>query len=248
MSSVLETSQIITASLQAPGAYREATELEIMKEYLPLDGATVLELGCGRAWMTRRMAEDFPVARIVATEVDQIQHEKNMMITDLPTVEFKYGGMQQIDLPDGSVDIVTMLKSLHHVPQNLMKQGFDEVFRVLKPGGVAYISEPVYAGDFNEIMSLFNDEKIVREQAFSALCEAIEKGAFEHAAEVFFESPGQFDNWDAFEDRMLNVTHTKHSIDAELYQRIKAAFMEHMTSSGAFFKKPSRVDLLRKPA
>ena len=57
-------------------AHREATELQIIAETLPLDEARVLELGCGRAWMTRRIAEDFAVARVIATEVDRIQHQK----------------------------------------------------------------------------------------------------------------------------------------------------------------------------
>jgi len=239
--------QIKSCRIHDANAYIEATELELMQRLLPLENALIVELGCGRAWMTRRMAEDFPVARIVATEVDRIQHEKNLAIDDLPKVEFKFGGMQQIDLDDGSVDIVVMLKSLHHVPLVLMDQGFAEIHRVLKPGGLAYISEPVYAGDFNEILRLFNDEKEVREAAFSAVMRTLASGAFELLDEIFFESPGSYASWEEFEDRMLKVTHSNHEIDNELYARIKAAFMQHMTVDGAFFKKPSRVDLLRKP-
>lgn len=239
--------QLKTMRMHDAAANFEATELEVMKKVLPLQDAVVLELGCGRAWMTRRMAEDFPLKRIVATEVDRIQHEKNLLINDLPAVDFKYGGMQAIDLEDSSVDIVVMLKSLHHVPVEVMGQGFAEIHRVLKPGGSAYISEPVYAGEFNEIMRLFNDERQVREQAFAAVCWAVMgSGGYKLEDEIFFESPGRYDSWEEFEDRMLKVTHTKHEINAELYQQIKAAFLQHMTPKGAFFKKPSRVDLLRK--
>jgi len=236
----------ITARLHNDGVYTEAVELDVMRKVLPLRDATILELGCGRAWMTRRMAENFKPARIVATEVDRIQHERNLTIDDLPMVEFQNGGMQEIDLEDNSVDIVVMLKSLHHVPAELMDQGFVEIHRVLKPGGLAYISEPVYAGELNEIMRLFNDEKKVRKLAFEAVCRALEGGGFRLEDEIFFESPGSYRTWEEFENRMLKVTHTKHEIDPELYRRIKAAFMRHMTPDGAFFKKPSRVDLLRK--
>lgn len=239
--------QINSCRIHDPDAYFAATELEVMRKLLPMENAVVLELGCGRAWMTRRMAEDFSVQRIVATEVDRIQHEKNLAIDDLPKVAFQYGGMQEIALDDASIDIVVMLKSLHHVPLELMARGFAELRRVLKPGGLAYISEPVYAGDFNEIMSLFNDEKRVREAAFNAVMRVLESGEFELVDEIFFESPGRFASWEEFEDRMLKVTHTQHEIDDDLYRRIKEAFMCHMTPDGAFFKKPSRVDLLRKP-
>ncbi len=230
-----------------PDRYRTSTELDVMAELLPLEGARVLELGCGRAWMTRYLAENHAIAHIVATEVDRIQHQKNLGISDLPNVSFVFGGAESISQPDASIDIVLMLKSLHHVPVELMESAFVEISRVLKPGGVAYISEPVYGGEFNEILRLFNDEKIVREAAFEAIKDALESGMLESAAEYFFESPGHYADWKDFEQRMLNVTHTDHAIDADLYARIKAAFMQHMEADGAHFMRPSRVNLLRKP-
>lgn len=231
----------------SPHPRRQASELEIIAETLPLAGARVLELGCGKAWMTRRIAEDFAVAQLVATEVDRIQHEKNLRITDLPQIEFRYGGAQAIALPAASVDVVLMLKSLHHVPMDLMDQALEEIHRVLTPGGLAYISEPVYAGAFNDILRLFNDEKRVREAAFAAVRRSVEQGAFGLAAEIFFDAPGHYRDWSDFEQRLLKVTHTRHDIDDVLYQRIKSAFAAHLGPDGAHFLRPSRVDLLRKP-
>ena len=234
--------------LHDPDAYRDAEELEIMAEVLPLRDRRVLELGCGRAWMTRRMSERFQPREIIATEVDRIQHEKNLQLDDLPNVRFVYGGAEAIDLEDASVDVVLMLKSLHHVPRERMDDALREIARVLRPGGLAYISEPVYHGPFNDIMRLFHDEKEVRELAFAALQRAVADGTFELVDEIFFNAPGQFRDFDEFDRRMLQVTHTEHRIDPELYQRIRAAFERHMTDDGAHFLKPSRVDLLRKPA
>ncbi len=48
-----------------------------------------------------------------------------------------YGSAADIEQPDASVDIVIMLKSLHHVPISLMDQALTEIARVLKPGGLA---------------------------------------------------------------------------------------------------------------
>ena len=231
-----------------PEAYRNATELEIMETCLPLENAQVVELGCGRAWMTRQMSERFGPAHILATEVDRIQHEKNLLIDDLPRVSFHYGGAEAIDRKKNSSDIVIMLKSLHHVPAELMDQALQEIARVLKPGGLAYISEPVYRGDFNDILKLFHDEKEVRELAFSAVQRAVEAGKLELVEQIFFNSPGHYQDFDEFDRRMLQVTHTEHRIDDRLYQEIKSAFEVHMTDQGADFLKPSRVDLLRKPA
>jgi SAM-dependent methyltransferase len=54
-----------------------------------------------------------------------------------------------------------MFKSLHHVPPELMEPSMHEIRRVLKQGGLVYISEPVFAGDFNDILRLFHDEQKV---------------------------------------------------------------------------------------
>ncbi len=231
--------------LIAQNGYPEATELQMLERLLPLAGASLLELGCGRAWMTRQIAERFPVRQIIATEVDAIQHAKNLELAPLEKIRFVEGGMEAIPLPDASVNIAIMLKSLHHVPLKLMDQGFRELHRVLKPGGLAYISEPVYEGELNGIMRLFHDECEVREAAFSATLRAADQGLFRHQAQHFFAAPGHYPDWESFEQRMLNVTHTEHQIDPELYQRIKRAFCAHLGEDGAHFMKPSRVDLLR---
>ena len=50
-----------------------------------------------------------------------------------PNVEFKLGKIENIDLPDNSVDVVISNCVLNLVPEK--KTAFEEVWRVLKPGG-----------------------------------------------------------------------------------------------------------------
>jgi SAM-dependent methyltransferase len=235
--------------LQPEGELPVSSDMELIARYLPLDGSRLLELGCGRALTTRRLAESFPIGELIATEVDRIQHHKNLQITDLPRVTFQYGGAEAIDQPEASIDAVIMLKSLHHVPVGLMAQGLREIHRVLKPGGLAYISEPVYAGDFNDILRLFNDEQRVRQAAFDAVRDAVASGLFELAEEVFFDGVSRFQGFAEFEERILGATHSEFAIDAALYARIKASFEAHLGRDGAAeFRNPHRVDLLRRPA
>ena len=233
--------------LNDPTAYQTATELEIIKDLLDLQNASVLELGCGNAQTTRQLADKLAPAHITATEVDRIQFEKNLGIIDQPNISFRFGGAESIDDPDGTYDLVFMFKSLHHVPGELLGQSLREIHRVLKPGGSAYISEPVYWGEFNEVMRLIHDEKRVREMAFGSLKESVDSGLFELGKEVFFQVPGTYETWEIFEDRFIKITHTKLDIDAARYEQIKEAFLKHMTPTGAHFLKPHRVDLLRKP-
>lgn len=230
-----------------PNASQVSSDFEQIALHLPINGGQVLELGCGAARMTHQVAEQLKPARLIATEVDRIQHEKNLRLTDLPRVEFLLAGAEQIPLDDESVDAVIMLKSLHHVPVELMDQALREITRVLRPGGLAYLSEPIYRGQFNDIMRLFHDEKQVRRAAFEAVEQAVNQGLLQLRQQLFFNSPSEFADFDEFDCRMFQATHTRHQVSPQLRQRIEQAFNRHMTDSGARFFNPTRVDLLEKP-
>lgn len=224
-----------------------ATDMELIAQLLPLPGARILELGCGAAFTTRRIAEDTAVAEIIATEVDQIQHAKNLAIGDLPKVRFMYAGMEALDLADASIDGVIMLKSLHHVPREIMDAGFVEVARVLRPGGLMYISEPVYAGAFNEILRLFNDEQQVRIAAFTAIERAVQGELFALETEVHFNSISRFQGFEDFERRILGATHSNFDVDPATYAEVKGRFLPRIGGDGiAEFHNPMRVDVLRR--
>lgn len=221
-------------------------EPEIYNRLLPLDGKHILELGCGSAEITRNIASSGTGRSVTALEVDEIAHEKNLLISDLPNVTFGLSGAQDIPLQDASVDVVFMFKSLHHVPLELMYPSMQEIRRVLKPGGLAYISEPVFSGDFNEILRLFHDEQKVREAAFEVLVKAVDDGLFNLIEETFFNSPMRFENFAEFEENTIKATHSYHSLDDELYQLVKQRFEQHVGPDGAHFLMPMRVDLLQK--
>ena len=227
-----------------PQAKLVANEADILDQLLHLEGATVLELGCGKAEKTRIVAQK--AAAVLALEVDEIQLTKNLTITGLPNVCFAHGGAEKIPAADANFDIVLMFKSLHHVPTELMDSVFAEIRRVLKPGGVAYISEPVYAGDFNEILKLFHDEKAVREAAFAAEQRAVASGRLALASQKFFLQPMHFADFGQFDEQVLKVTHTEHNLSAKTLEKVRSKFNGHKTREGATFHMPIRVDILGK--
>ena len=235
--------------LQESGLLTLATDMEVLSAYLDLkDGDRLLELGCGAAQITRELAESHPGLEILATEVDEIQHRKNVQIDDLPNVTFLFGGAQEIALADASVDHVIMLKSLHHVPGALLPRSLEEVHRVLKPGGRAYLSEPIATGPFNDILRLFHNETEVRRNAFDAIQAVVTSGRFELLEQIFFNELRIFEGFADFSDQILAITHTHFEIDEPLLARIKSAFEEHLDQRGlAEFHAPQRVDLLRRP-
>lgn len=233
--------------IQVPDDGAVGTLREICEGLLPLEGARVLELGCGKAELTRQIAGSARGVSIVAMEVDRVQHALNLEITDLPNVRFEFGGAENIPAPDGAFDIVLMFKSLHHVPVEHLDRALREIHRVLRPGGFACLAEPVAAGDFNDLMSLFHDEQAVRREAFAAIRRAVAGGRFELLQERFFQAPVWFRDFADFESRTINVTHTEHRLTREQRARVEQRFAGNLTPEGALFHQQMRVDLLRKP-
>ena len=227
---------------------RSCPEAEIYNQLLALDDKHILELGCGSAVITRDIASAGRNRRITALEVDEVAHAKNIQVTDLPNVSFGLAGAQAIPLADATVDVVLMFKSLHHVPVDQMDAAMREIKRVLKPGGLAYISEPVFSGAFNDILRLFHDESKVRAAAFETVKRAVAEGLFDLVEEVFFNSPVKFEDYTDFENKILKATHTHHNLDDELHALVKQRFERHVGEDGAHFLMPIRVDLLRRAA
>ena len=234
--------------LRGPTDPVEQAESSIYESLLPLAHARILELGCGRAEATRAIALRHPDARITAMEVDHVQHAINLATRDLPNVDYVEGAAQAIPALNASFDIVLMFKSLHHVPGDLLDRALDEIRRVLVPGGLAYVSEPVFAGAYNDVVRIFHDEERVRLAAFEALQRAVASRQFELVCERFFAAPVKFDSFAEFERRVIGVTHTQHRLTPAQLDATHAAFARHAGVDGARFRQPMRVDLLRKPA
>lgn len=225
---------------------RTCPESEILNELLSFDNKKILELGCGKAQMTRQIATQGHNRQIVATEVDKIQHQKNVQTTDLPNVKFVYAGSQDLPFDENSFDVILLFKSLHHVPMESMDSALQEIARVLKPGGKAYISEPLFAGEFNELLRLFHDEEQVRKAAFQAVVKSVEQGSLLLEQQVFFNSPRSYQNFADFEKLILKVTHLDFQLSENKMNEVRSQFMQHMGETGAHFVTPIRVDLLSK--
>ena len=221
-------------------------ELELLDQLVGLAAhARVIELGCGAAQLSRKLLERFEAAEVTALEVDERQHAKNLA-SPQSRLNFVAAGAQAIPFEAGRFDLALMLKSLHHVPLDLLDVALAEVHRVLRPGGLLYVSEPVFAGALNEVMRLFHDEEVVRAAALAALHRAVASGAWEQASETFFDVPVHYRDFAEFEQRMIGVTYQNHRLDAATLAAVRARFEPHMTHDGAHFVRPMRVNLLKK--
>jgi SAM-dependent methyltransferase len=221
-------------------------ELELLHSLVNLDQhPLIIELGCGAAQLSRNLLARFPACNVSALEVDERQHAKNLAKPQ-GGLHFLQAGAQEIPFAAERFNLALMLKSLHHIPLDLMDQALGEVWRVLRPGGLLYVLEPVFAGTHNEILRLFHDEEKVRAAALSALQRVVASGAWQQEAEVSFDMPVRYRDFADFEQRMIGVTYLNHRPDASTLAAVRSRFEQHMSTGGAYFERPTRVNLLRK--
>ncbi len=222
------------------------TEADIYNSILNLDNSHILDLGCGAGHYTYDIALGGENRVVLGLEVDEIQHQKNIE-NELPdNLTFGVGGAQNIPADDNSFDVVMMFKSLHHVPLGLMGVAMGEVHRVLKPGGFAYISEPVFDGNFNEVLKIFHNEERVRAAAFEAVKSSVEVNDFTSLNQVFFNTYGHYINFDEFQKYVVEKTYLDNPLSGDLIEKTRAKFEEYMEDDGAHFLSPNRVDVLQK--
>lgn len=220
-------------------------ELTLLEALVPLQGQRIIELGCGNARLARDLLAQCTDSELVGLEVDARQHAKNVAAPQ-DRLQFVAAGAQQIPFEDASFDLALMLKSLHHVPLLLLAQALQEIARVLRPGGHLYVSEPVYAGDLNDLIRHFNDEGIVRAAAQKALDQALRGSDWLRVAERRFDVPVHFRDFADFEQRMMRPTYADHQLDARKTAAVRDAFEPHCSPAGARFTRPMHVRLLQR--
>ena len=231
--------------MTGPTPPRVEDELDLLAGWVPLAGQDIVEVGCGDAALARRLLARHPGCRVTGLDVDLRQLGRNLA-SPRPGLRFVAAGAQALPFADACFGLALMLKSLHHVPLPLMAQALGEVARVLRPGGHLYVSEPVYAGPFNDVMRLFNDEGVVRAAAQAALDTAVTSGRWAQVAEQSFEVPVQFASFAEFEQRLMRPSFADHHIDAAMLAAVRAAFEPHVRDGGARFNRPMHVRLLRR--
>lgn len=221
-------------------------EIAVIKRLVPLSGRKILELGCGAAEKTREIAALSDTVQITGAEIDQIQHVKNCA-TAVSGVTFKSYGAETIDESDNVFDVVMMFKSLHHVALDRLDDALEEISRVLKPGGLLLVSEPVFAGAYNDVIRVFHDEEVVRKAAFMAMKRAVETKKMDLVAEYFFKNRMQMHSFEQLKNRFMNVSHTDHHISREQLRVVQARFEANRSPGGYLFEVPNRIDLLQVP-
>lgn len=123
-------------------------------------GESVLDVGCGTGTLAlvaqERVGETGHVVGIDPSR-QMIARARRKMKRARLSLDFQLGVIEALAFPDQSFDVVLCTLMIHHVPDDLKRQGLAEIARVLKPGGRLMIVDsglegiPLQDGAFSQI-------------------------------------------------------------------------------------------------
>ncbi len=118
------------------GKLRWARRVKMLSGHLKW-GMTILELGCGTGYFTRELIRSG--ANIVAIDVSSELLEIAKAKYSAPNVRYEIQNACALRYPDAIFNSVVGSSILHHLE---IEEALREIYRVLKPDGTIYFTEP----------------------------------------------------------------------------------------------------------
>jgi ubiquinone/menaquinone biosynthesis C-methylase UbiE len=110
--------------------------IRVMRHLAPAEGDRILEVGCGRGFVTARVQRLSPRTEGVDVNPEAVRHGVAPNLRAMSAT--------RLDFPDASFDKVYSFHTIEHVPD--LGRALGEMARVLRPGGrlmLVYPAEPV---------------------------------------------------------------------------------------------------------
>ncbi len=108
--------------------------LDLIRRYAPLEGARILDIGCGLGVYVRKFREFSD--RVCGIDIDAKRLREGAKTT--PGLMLAVG--ENLPFPDNSFDVVVLNEVIEHVRDDRETMG--EAFRVIRPGGHIVVYAP----------------------------------------------------------------------------------------------------------
>jgi SAM-dependent methyltransferase len=223
------------------------SDLEVLERLVGPSGKEVVDIGCGGGALVRALTARG--ARVIGVEVNEEQLAPALRSDDGGSgARYLIGRAQELPLEEASVDAAVFMRTLHHVPPGELLSALREARRVLRPGGVAYVAEPLAEGEFYTFTSLVEDEREVRAAAQRALGSAADAG-LERETTFEYDLRLCLAGMEALRDRIVSVDPARADVFDARRGELAEAF-ERLGEAGErpgerCFRQPMRADLLR---
>jgi ubiquinone/menaquinone biosynthesis C-methylase UbiE len=107
-------------------------------------GEQVLDVGCGTGTLALEVQQRVgATGRVVGIDPgpQQIARARSKAARRNLPIDFQIGVIEHLAFPDQTFDVVLSTLMMHHLPDDLKRQGLAEIARVLKPGGRLVIAD-----------------------------------------------------------------------------------------------------------
>ncbi|MEO3431155.1 class I SAM-dependent methyltransferase [Pelagibius sp. CAU 1746] len=218
---------------------------EVLRQRLVLAGAAVADVGCGDGGLVRVLARGGAWAIGIDPGPQQLARARAAERAADEVYLCALG--EALPLPAACLDALIYFNALHHVPVEVQDAALEEAARVVRPGGLVYVQEPLAEGDYFELVRPIEDETEVRARAYDALKTAA-GGRLRETEEFHYRAPLRVKSVEAFLSGLVAVDPARRpaveAAETSLRQGFLAAAEQR---DGAFwFEIPSRLNLLRR--
>jgi ubiquinone/menaquinone biosynthesis C-methylase UbiE len=113
--------------------------LNLLKKY-KLKNKTIVDIGSSFGWLEKEILAIEKSVKMVGVEPDG--QAVKFSIENIKSAKFLVGDALDLPVKSGHADIATLFDVIEHVPVGTEPQALNEVYRILKPKGLLFLTTP----------------------------------------------------------------------------------------------------------